>query len=59
MQPGQAAVRDPCEALRCLAREFKIAWGPVWARSVVYFAAIIGVLAGLEALAHKLHGLGQ
>jgi hypothetical protein len=44
---------------RCSAREFKIAWGPVWARSVVYFAAIIGVLAGLEALAHKLHWLGQ
>jgi len=47
------------EALRCLAREFKITWGPVWARSVVYFAAIIGMLAGLEALAHKLHWLGQ
>ena len=38
------------EALRCLAREFKIVWGPVWARMVVYTATIIGVLMGLEAL---------
>jgi hypothetical protein len=37
-------------ALRRLAREFKIAWGPLWARSVVYTAASLVVLAGLEAL---------
>jgi len=41
---------ERAEALRCLAREFKITWGPVWARIVVYSAAILGVLAGLEAL---------
>jgi hypothetical protein len=41
---------ERARALRCLAREFKITWGPVWARSVVYSAAVLGVLAGLEAL---------
>ena len=37
-------------ALRRLAREFKITWGPRWARFTVYFAAFFGTLAGLEAL---------
>jgi hypothetical protein len=37
-------------ALRRLAREFKIAWGPLWARFAVYFAVGFGALAGLEAL---------
>ena len=41
---------ERARALRCLAREFKITWGPVWARIVVYSAAFFGVLAGLEAL---------
>ena len=37
-------------ALRRLAREFKIAWGPRWARLTLYTSALLGVLAGLEAL---------
>jgi hypothetical protein len=41
---------ERARALRCLAREFKITWGSVWARIVVYSAAFLGVLAGLEAL---------
>ena len=41
-------------ALRCLAREFKIAWGPLWARCVVYCTASIAELAGLEALVSSL-----
>lgn len=37
-------------ALRRLAREFKITWGPLWARNVLYASAFFGALAGIEAL---------
>jgi hypothetical protein len=37
-------------ALRRLAHEFKIAWGPLWARLTVYFAVGFGALAGFETL---------
>jgi hypothetical protein len=36
-------------ALRRLAREFKIAWGPRWARVTVYTGAGLVALAGIEA----------
>jgi hypothetical protein len=38
------------QALRRLAHEFKITWGPRWARLTLYTSAFLGVLAGLEAL---------
>jgi hypothetical protein len=41
---------ERARALRRLAHEFKITWGPLWARMVVYSAAFLGGLAGLEAL---------
>jgi hypothetical protein len=41
---------ERARALRRLAYEFKITWGPLWARMVVYCAAFLGGLAGLEAL---------
>ena len=37
-------------ALRRLAREFKITWGPRWLRVSVYTAVFIAVLAGLQAI---------
>jgi hypothetical protein len=50
--PGGESER--ARALRCLAREFKIAWGPLWARCVVYCTAFIAALAGVEALISSL-----
>lgn len=41
---------ERAQALRALAREFKIAWGPMWLRYVVYIAAFFAALAGIEAL---------
>jgi hypothetical protein len=41
---------ERARALRRLAHEFKITWGPLWARMAVYSAAFLGGLAGLEAL---------
>lgn len=41
-------------ALRRLAREFKITWGPAWARMSLYTWAFIGLLAGVEALASSV-----
>ena len=38
------------ERLARVAREFKIAWSQLWARIVVYCAASLAALAGLEAL---------
>jgi hypothetical protein len=48
--PLPDGVGECARALRRLAREFKIAWGPLWARLAVYTAAGLGALAGLEAL---------
>ncbi|HEY6693609.1 MAG TPA: hypothetical protein VI006_12215 [Solirubrobacteraceae bacterium] len=48
--PLPAGDSERAKALRCLAREFKIAWSPLWARIVVYCAASLAALAGLEAL---------
>ena len=41
---------ERARALRRLAHEFKITWGPLWVRMVLYSAAVLGGLAGLEAL---------
>jgi hypothetical protein len=41
---------ERARALRRLAHEFKITWGPLWARVIVYSTAFLGGLAGLEAL---------
>jgi hypothetical protein len=41
---------ERARALRRLAHEFKIAWGPRWARTSVYTTALFGVLAGIGAL---------
>jgi hypothetical protein len=48
--PLPAGDSERAKALRRLAREFKIAWSPLWARIVVYCAASLAALAGLEAL---------
>jgi hypothetical protein len=40
---------ERARALRRLAREFKITWGPRWVRYVVYGAAIFGVLTAAAA----------
>ena len=48
--PVPAGESERARALRRLAREFKIAWGPLWARVALYSAAAIAALAGLEAL---------
>jgi hypothetical protein len=48
--PLPAGESERAKALRRLAREFKITCGPLWARYVVYFAAFLAVLAGLNAL---------
>ena len=37
-------------ALRRLAREFKITWGPTWARMNLYVWALLGLLVGVKAL---------
>jgi hypothetical protein len=52
--PPPAGEGEGARALRCLAREFKIAWGPLWARYVVYCSAFIAALAGVEALIGSL-----
>lgn len=41
---------ERARALRHLTHEFKITWGPLWARTIVYTVAFFGGLAGLEAL---------
>jgi hypothetical protein len=41
---------ERARALGRLAREFKITWGPRWARLTLYMAAFLGALAGVEAL---------
>ncbi len=48
--PLPAGESERARALRSLAREFKIVWGPLWARYVVYGAAFFAVLAGLGEL---------
>jgi hypothetical protein len=37
-------------ALRRLAREFKITWGPAWARMQLYVWTFLGLFAGVSAL---------
>lgn len=37
-------------ALRCLAREFKVTWGPLWARTLVYSVPTLALLVGLGEL---------
>ena len=41
---------ERAKALRRLALEFKVAWGPLWARYVVYVTAFFAVLGGLGEL---------
>ena len=48
--PLPAGESECARALRSLARDFKIVWGPLWARYVVYGAAFLAVLAGLGEL---------
>jgi hypothetical protein len=41
---------EPARTLRRLAREFKIAWGPLWLRWVAYMAAVWPLAWSLERL---------
>jgi hypothetical protein len=48
--PLPAGDSERAQALRVLAREFRIAWGPMWLRYVVYSAVFLAALAGIEAV---------
>jgi hypothetical protein len=54
-----AGENERTRALRLLAREFKIAWAPLWVRTIVYTIAGIGVLFALVELVEALTSSGR
>jgi hypothetical protein len=54
-----AGESERARALRRLAGEFKIAWGPLWVRTLVYVIAFIAVLFAVAEAAETLTSSGS